>query len=155
MKGHLETLITLALEGVARTAPEVSFIHNSPGAVNTQLFNRIPGVVGWAVRAYLWVVGWWVLLPIEECGERHLFLVTSARFPAAKESEGGAGVELQGGDGVARGTTGKVGSGVYSVKWNGESAAAAVEKLLKEYRDEGTVEDILRHLESEFKRITG
>jgi hypothetical protein len=152
MKGHLETLITLALEGVARTAPEVSFIHNSPGTVNTQLFNRIPGLVGWAMRAYLWVVGWWVLLPIEECGERHCYLVTSARFPPA---EGGdESVPLQGGDRVARGTTGEVGSGVCSVQWNGESPESAVEKLLKGYRDEGTVEDILRHLESEFKRVT-
>jgi hypothetical protein len=155
MKGHLETLITLALEGVAKQAPEVSFIHNSPGTVNTQLFNRIPGVAGWAVRAYLWVVGWWVLLPIEECGERHLFLATSGRFQAAKEGEGRGRVELQGGDGVARGTSGVVGSGVYSVQWNGESASAVVEKLLKEYRDEGTVEEILAHLENEFKRITG
>jgi hypothetical protein len=57
MKGHLETLITLALEGVAKQAPEVSFIHNSPGTVNTGLFNRIPGVAGWGIRAYLWVVG--------------------------------------------------------------------------------------------------
>jgi len=155
MKGHLETLITLALEGVAKQAPEVSFIHNSPGTVNTGLFKRIEGVAGWGIRAYLLVVGWWVLLPIEECGERHLFLCTSGRFPAKKGGEGGEGVELQSGDGVAGGTTGEVGSGVYSVKWDGESAGAAVEKLLKGYRDEGTVEDILGHLESEFRRITG
>jgi hypothetical protein len=156
IKGHLETLITLALEGVAKTAPEVTFIHNAPGAVNTQLFNRISGIVGWAMRAYLWVVGWWVWLPIEECGERHCYLVTSGRFPPAKGgSECGASVELEAGDGVAKGTTGLVGSGVYSVGWDGESASAAVEKLLAGYRDEGTAEDILGHLESEFNRITG
>jgi hypothetical protein len=60
-----------------------------------------------------------------------------------------------GGVGVARGTTGEVGSGVYSAQWNGESFESAVEELLKGCRDEGTVEDILGHLESEFERITG
>jgi hypothetical protein len=55
---------------------------------------------------------------------------------------------------VARGTTGEVGSGVYSICWDGASASPTVEKLLAGYRDKGMVEEIWRHTESEFKRIT-
>lgn len=31
LRGHLTTLITLGLEAIARTSPEVSFIHYGPG----------------------------------------------------------------------------------------------------------------------------
>jgi hypothetical protein len=145
--------MALALEGIAKTAPEVSFVHDCPGAVNTLPFNRVPGIAGLAMRVWIFLVGWWVLVPIEEYGERHLYLATSGRYPPVKR--GGAAVPLQIGDGVARETTGWAGgSGVYSVQWNGESASPAVEKLLDGYRNKGIVEDVLNHLESEFKQIT-
>ena len=104
------------------------------------------------MRAWVFVVGYWKAVPVE-CGERHLFLATSARFQP-RNFDGDGGVPVSEGVEVARGTNGEVGSGVYSVGWDGTSASGTVEELLAGYRDKGMVEDIWRHAESEFDRIT-
>lgn len=152
IRGHLTTLISLGLGAVATTAPDVSFVHNFPGAVKTALFSRMEGVRGVVMRTYFGLIGRWICVPIEECGERHLYLATSARYPPLSGEcsavPAGHGVE------VAEGTTGKVGSGVYSILWDGESSSSAVKKLLAGYRDDGMVEELWRHTESEFNRIT-
>ena len=154
IRGHICTLVTLGLESVAKSAPEVSFIHDDPGAVKTSLLERMEGVVGVLMRAYISIVGYWICVPIEECGERQLYLATSARYPPASMGhDESSGVPLGHGDEVAEGTTGEVGSGVYSVQWDGTSAAPAVQKLLAGYRDNGMVEDVARHTESEFDRV--
>jgi hypothetical protein len=96
-----------------------------------------------------------MFIPVEESGERHLFLATSGRFPP--RAPGGDGVGNSGvkwGGQVARGTMGEVGSGVYSVGWDCESASREVERLLVGYRDEGMAEGIWRHAEGEFQRIS-
>ena len=130
-------------------------MHGFPGAVNTSLFGRIDGILGVVLRAYIYFLGRWICVPIEESGERHLYLATSARFPPASAgSDGGSGVPEGDGIDVAQGTTGEVGSGVYSVQWDGASASPTVHKLLAGYRDKGMVEEIWQHTESEFKRIT-
>jgi hypothetical protein len=99
IRGHLCTLISLGLESVAKTTPEVSFVHEFPGAVNTSLFSRMEGILGVVMRAYIYVLGRWICVPVKESGERHLYLATSARFPPASlGSDGGSGVPL--GDGV-------------------------------------------------------
>ncbi|KAL9071276.1 MAG: hypothetical protein Q9161_004292 [Pseudevernia consocians] len=155
IRGHICTLFSLGLESVAKTAPEVSFIHDDPGAVKTQLFERVEGIIGVLMRAFIFIFGYWVCVPIEECGERQLYLATSARYPPKSVGrDGGSGVPLGDGVDVARGTTDEVGSGVYSVKWDGTSASPEVQKLLAGYRDEGMVEKIKEHKESEFNRIT-
>ena len=131
-------------------------MHCDPGAVKTALYDRVEGIVGVLMRAVVSVVGYWVGVPIEECGERQLYLATSARYPAASVGgDGGSGVPLGDGDDLARGTTGEVGSGVYSVLWDGTSASPSVQKLLAGYRNEGMVEQIRQHTEGEFNRITG
>lgn len=146
LRGHLCTLISLGLEAVAKTAPEVSFVHDYPGTVNTALSSRMKGVPPtpiMRVDAYV---------PVEESGERHLYLATSARFPSVRDRS--AAVRLGDGVGVALGTTGEIGSGVYSVGWDCESASSAVRELLAELREKGMVEEVWRHTEGEFKRIT-
>jgi hypothetical protein len=152
IRKHLTTLITLGLEAVARTAPEISFVHDYPGTVNTPLMNHATGVHGVLVRAYIRLLGRWICVPIEESGERHLFLITSARFPPAIKE--GAWVQLGDGVGVAVGTTGETGSGVYSVGWDCESASPAVIELLAVLREKGMMDEIWRHTEGEYKRIT-
>ena len=155
IRGHVSTLTTLGLESVAKTAPEVSFVHDYPGTVRTSLAGRMEGMLGVLMRAYIFVVGYWKCVPIEECGQRQLYLATSARYPPARvDGEGGSGVQLEDGVELARGTTGQVGSGIYSVGWDGTSASPKVEKLLAGYRDKGIVEELRRHTESEFDRIT-
>ena len=95
-------------------------------------------------------------MPLTESGERHLYLATSSRYPPMSGSSGsGAGLPLREGGDVAQGTNGKVGSGVYSVGWDGESLSPAAQDLLAGLRDRGMVEEIWRHTESEFNRITG
>ena len=156
IRGHLCTLISLGLESVARTAPDVSFVHADPGAVKTALFDRVEGLLGVLIRAVIFVVGYWAFVPIEECGERQLYLATSARYPPASVgSDSGAGVPLGDGPDVARGITGEIGNGIYSVKSDGESASPAVRELLAGYRGQGMVEEVWRHTKSEFDRITG
>ena len=147
--------MTLGLEAVAKTAPEVSFVHDDPGAVQTPLLSHVEGLLGVLMRTYIYLAGYWICVPLEECGERQLYLATSARYPPARGgSDGEAGVALGDGVGVARGTAGGIGSGVYSVEWDGMSASPTEEKLLAGYRDKGMVEEIWQHTESEFDRIT-
>lgn len=112
-------------------------------------------MIGVVMRAYMYFLGRWICVPLEECGERHLYLATSGRFPArVKGGDVGNGVNLGEGVDVARGTDGEVGSGVYSVGWDGESASIKVQGLLAGLRDKGMVGEIWRHAEGEFKRIT-
>jgi hypothetical protein len=89
--------------------------------------------VGVVMRAYIYLLGHWICVPIKECGERRLYFATSARFPPVRA--GSAGVPLGDGADVARGTTGEVGSGVYSVEWDGATASPTVQKLLAGYRN--------------------
>ena len=151
LRGHLATMISLGHEAVAKTAPDVSFVHDFPGAVNTALFTHVKGVLGLAMRTYFSLLGRWICVPIEECGERHLYLATSSRYPPVwGECPAvclGDGIE------VAEGNTGEVGSGVYSILWDCDSSSLAVKKLLAKYRDKGMVEELWRHTGSEFNRI--
>jgi hypothetical protein len=110
------------------------------------------GVSGALMRAYVYLLGRWVCVPVEESGERHLYLATSARFPPVRG--GSDAVRLRDGVGVALGTRGEIGSGVYSVGWDCESASRAVQELLAGLRGMGMVEEVWRHSEGEFKRIT-
>jgi hypothetical protein len=141
LRGHLTTLITLGLEAIAKTASDVSFVHDYPGTVNTGLY-RDMDVPPFDTS---------LSVPIEESGERHLYLATSARFPSREGNDtavrSNAGVE------VAAGTTGEVGTGVYSVGENCESASSEVVELLAVLREKGMVEEVWRHTEREFRRI--
>ena len=129
-------------------------MHDHPGTVNTPLLRRMDGLVGVLMRAFIYLVGYWKSVPIEECGERHLFLATSGRYPPAVGLEdSGSGVLVGDGVDLAKGTTGEVGSGVYSVEWDGASASPAVQQLLAGYRSEGIVEEIWRHAEGVFDRV--
>lgn len=141
LRGHLTTLITLGLETIAKTALEVSFVHDYPGTVNTGLYRDMdapPFDISLSV-------------PIEECGERHLYLATSAKFPP-REGENTAVKVVDGVEGAV-GTSGEVGTGLYSVGEDCESASKEVVELLAELREKGMVEEVWRHTDEEFKRI--
>ncbi|KAI1736421.1 NAD(P)-binding protein [Xylaria scruposa] len=144
LRGHLTSLVTLGLEAVAQAAPDVSFIHDFPGSVRTKIVEGLPEEV---LRTLDWV-------PIEESGQRHLYLATSARYPPANAADA-AGVPL--GDGVEAmvGTTGMAGSGVYSVGVDCEAASPAVLEILRNMRERGLVHEVHLHTEGEFRRITG
>ncbi|MCJ1292055.1 hypothetical protein MMC34_003605 [Xylographa carneopallida] len=142
LRGHLTTLITLGLEAVAKTATDVSFIHDYPGTVNTGLYRDMDAPP----------FDTSLTVPIQECGERHLYLATSAQFPSGEGEN--AAVRLSDGVQVAAGTTGKIGTGVYSVGETCESASSEVVEFLAGLREKGMVEEVWRHTEGEFRRIT-
>ena len=154
-RGHLASLITTSLETLAKKAPDVSFIHSFPGPVKTDLAKDATGVAMSVLRGVFAVIGPFVNMPYEECGERHLFLATSARYPPSTGVEANAGVALEKGLTIARGTKGESGSGVYSVNAKGESAGPKVEQLLAGFRKDGVVENVWDHTVGEFKRIMG
>jgi len=152
-RGHMNSMATLSLEAIAATAPDVSFINGFPGLVDTGLLRGTTGPLMFAVRIAFRVMMPFRAIPNLEVGERFAFLATSAKYPS---SEGGdAGVPIADGVEVARGTTGEVGSGVYSLDQTGESSGLAVEAVLAQMRAEGMVEKVWGHFEGEFKRITG
>ncbi|KAL2146590.1 hypothetical protein VTI28DRAFT_3089 [Corynascus sepedonium] len=95
-RGHAASLTTLALEEAAQRsaatistsgAGPVSFVHAYPGFVRTPLGRKdVSGATATAlvaVNAVLGILGPLIYIPIEESGERHVFLATSARFRAA------------------------------------------------------------------------
>lgn len=140
--------MTLLMEAHHNAAPEVSFIHNFPGAVVSGIAR---GEIGWLMRTLktIWgVLGPLVHIPLEEAGDRHLFLGTNGRFPAGSDDMT-AGVPVVDGLAVARGIHGKLGSGVYSIDENGESAKPKVENLLAQFRKEGLVGRVKENVESD------
>ena len=154
VKGHLATIMTLSLQALAPQAPEVSFIHCYPGAVDTNLIRSDDGMMMQAAK-YYFKVSMTVrrkFVSLEECGERHAFLCLNERY-ASKER--GDDSRLANGGKAAMGVDGKSGSGVYSINCDGESAPEKVVELLKKYRAEGAIEKVWGNIEGEFKRITG
>jgi len=162
VRGHLCGMTTFALEALSRDrAPDVSFIHVYPGAVKTNFGKDVKGV-GAAVLRAVWdgvvtLVEPFLFTPVEEAGERMVFLASSAMFPPASGGLRGRrdGVPLPEGVEVAKGSDGKNGSGVYSVTNSGETAPSKVEKVLADMRREGMVEKVWANVEEEFLRITG
>lgn len=155
-RGHASSLVTLSLEALAQKAPNVSFIHDFPGPVKSNILRGTTGVAMTIMKVAFKLLGPLVYIPNQESGERHLFLATSARYPASNTGDDtAAGVPLGGGITVARGTDGKNGSGMYSIDWDGESAGPKVEELLGRFRKEGMVERVWEDTEEVFKRVTG
>ena len=156
-RGQGASQLTLTLEALAAQAPDVSFIHNFPGSVKTNLIRGgEPKII--AVGAFVAkIVNTFVdmFVPPEECGARHVFLATSAKYPAGKGGEQSTGVPLPKGVGVARGTDGRSGSGVYSIDDQGESTGRKVEEVLARLRREGLVDTIWQDTQVQFLRITG
>ncbi|TVY55854.1 Oxidoreductase andH [Lachnellula cervina] len=151
-RGHMVSMITLFLGGVAKKAPDVTFIQAYPGAVEGGLLRDPEGVLMHVMKVVWKVVGPFITIPNLECGERHAFLATSSKYPASEGRD--SGVSLEDGITVAQGTDGEIGSGVYSVDQFGESGPK-VTAILSKFREEGMVERLWNHTEEEFKRITG
>ncbi|KAI9879277.1 MAG: hypothetical protein M1830_009007 [Pleopsidium flavum] len=154
-RGHASSLVTLSLEALAKKAPDVSFIHDFPGPVKSNIARDTKGALMFTLKAVFKVIGPLVYIPNQDSGERHLFLATSARYPTGTGVDTAPGVPLAGGVAIARGTSGKSGSGVYSIDSDCESAGPKVEELLAKFRKEGLVEKVWKHTEEEYKRITG
>ena len=145
---HSASLMTLVLESLHHDAPEVSFVHNFPGAVESGIARGSIGPLMRTLKTIWAVLGPLVHIPLEEAGERHLFLGVSGQFPAGVDDKS-AGVPLIDGLAVAKGVDGQIGSGVYSIDAKGESVGPKVEKLLARFREEGMVERVRELVESD------
>ena len=99
---------TMALEWLAEMWPGVSFVHSFPGWVMTGNHRRGADKASLLSRVILPLVDPVIGLfsmSLEESGQRHLFVSTSAAF-------GGKGVPC---DDAARNTRGTVGTGLFLV----------------------------------------
>lgn len=154
-RGHLTSLVTLAMEHLAQSAPDVSFIHDFPGFVKSGIAKEMPGIVGYIVRALGILLGPFLSIPNEESGAYHLYFATSARYPAKEISNTFAGVPTGKEVVSARGCDGQVGSGLYCLDERGESASAEIEALLAQFRSDGYREKTWHGIEKEWERILG
>lgn len=156
-RGHGTSMMTMALQHFAKISPTVSFIHNFPGSVRTNLIRPEDGLVLLFSKYFFRVVNFFRDLPetpIKECGERHVFYCTSAKYPPG-QGQDAQGVTLPDSVSVARGVDGVDGSGIYSLTGAGDSASIAVEELLNKYAKDGTADRLWAYTEGELQRIRG
>ncbi|CAN8098026.1 unnamed protein product [Discula destructiva] len=155
---HSSTMMTLGLESLAKKAPEVSFIHDFPGSVNTNLIRSGDGAFMQVLKYTFKITGALGLslrTPAVEVGERHTFYCTSSRFPPRDDVPStAAGVGLPDGVSAALGVDGQPGSGMYSVDGQSESADSSIVALLAEYMKDGTAEKLSTYTDSELQRVT-
>lgn len=146
--GHEASVVTLSLEMHRQAAPEVSFVHNFPGSVESGIARGSIGPVMRVLKTIFALLGPLVNIPLVEAGDRHLFLCTSARFSTGPNDEA-AGVPLDEGLDFARGTDGQLGSGVYSIDAYGESAKPKVEQLLASLRTKGIDQQVKNKIDAD------
>lgn len=156
---HVTSMITLTLLAIAKQAPNVSFIHDYPGFVNTGMSRELTGIVPAITKVLFAPVMAMIKIPIDETGERQLYLATSARFPPRdhrSDVAGSAGaVALGQGVSVAIGADGKSGGGVYSIDYEAEGTSERVQGILEGLKSDGIAEKVWKHVQEEFVRITG
>jgi hypothetical protein len=150
-------MISLAVDKLSQEAPEVSWIHDHPGLVESGLWQGIQGLSGIMIRAVFSVLGRFVYTTPEACGERQMFMATSARFPPASSSEEAEKGFLPDDTkvGVVMSINGREGGGSYTVTDGGDAVAAKALNLLSGYIQDGTQDAVWKHTLETFKSITG
>lgn len=139
---------------LARKAPDVSFVHNFPGAVKTNFGKEATGMMAVA-RTALTLLGPLILKyrSPDESSALQLYGATSAAFPPAAGDA--AGVPLPENAVVSVGTDGRPGSGSYNIDDNCEKASRSVQERLAQAKADGVEERLWAHVVSEIKDITG
>lgn len=154
MRPHVTSMHTLSLEVLAQQAPTVSFVHEFPGPVYTNLGKNgtetLVKVYRFVISLLHLVLGNWFFIPLEESGERHVFLATSKKYRPRNGNASGIALEQLD---ISKGTDGVVGSGVYSVNWDGKEGNEKAMAVLQGLRQKGVKEIVWNHITSEFDRI--
>jgi hypothetical protein len=145
---------TLLLEEVSQQAPDVSLIHNVPGIVKSGISRDAEGFTLSIMLGISNLLGPFIHTPPDECGERHIFLATSAMYPPNKTGAFN-GVPLEKGLTVATGSNGRAGSGIYSIDNKSNSSPPRVVEVLASHRENGTGKKVWDSIVGDFKRITG
>ncbi|KAF2027969.1 hypothetical protein EK21DRAFT_70762 [Setomelanomma holmii] len=157
LRAHMTSVHAFALESLAEQAPNVSFVHDYPGTVYTDLHKGSGGgFLGLVMRILLelahFFLARWLFVPIEEAGERHVYLATSGRY--RPQTGKASGIDTQ--DSVAlSGSNGGPGSGVYSVGRDCEGPAERAVGVLREMRRNGVKELVWDHVTGKIERING
>ncbi|KAF2420754.1 NAD(P)-binding protein [Tothia fuscella] len=152
LRGHASTMLSLSLNRIAQENPTVAFITQHPGTVATPALGRMTGIFGVVIRFLTSILGWAFAVPIDESAERHLYLATSSAYPPREGSA--KGVPMVGGlEELHEGVDGEVGSGCYSLGWNGEGPGRKAVELLEGYGRDGTGDAVWEHTMGEFERI--
>ena len=154
-RNQVASVQTLLLEEAARQAPNVSFVHCLPGVVKGGIMREAEGFKNAIFIAIGKILEPFIQTPPGECGERHMFLATSARYPPSQGGAAIAGVPLDQNLEVARGSDGRIGSGVYTVGPQGDSSSPKIEKLLSQFRENGTAGKVWEFVTTDFEKITG
>ena len=159
---HAIVMTDFAFEEASKTNPTTSFVHSYPGLVKTGFFRESGPLVRLGGNILVTLMSP-LAVDINESGERHLFVATSAIYPArndhSKSSASASGVndskdedkDIAGK--VKKGSDGVVGSGAYLVGWNGEIRAN--EKVLTALRKQDAGKKIWDHLMETFRSIRG
>jgi hypothetical protein len=137
---HATTMNSLAMEELAASHPATSFIHAYPGGVNTGLLDKMLGRLGSNALAFLarpWMV------PLDQSGERHLYAATSSTYPSRDRKA----------DEAVSGSDGTKGSGAYLLSWDG--SVTGNQKILNEYRSDGTRKTVWEHTLGVFESVCG
>ncbi|THW69377.1 hypothetical protein D6D19_08419 [Aureobasidium pullulans] len=152
-RDHAASITTLSLESHHKDNPKVSFVHNFPGVIKSGITRGTSGVVLTALKAVVRIFGSLLYMPAEEAGDRHVFLSTSARYCAGEKDET-AGVPLSVAPDLsfARGTDGKLASGVYSINASGESAGVKVEDALASLRSRGMTQKVMDTINTDIEK---
>ncbi|THY62930.1 hypothetical protein D6C97_03076 [Aureobasidium pullulans] len=152
-RDHAASITTLSLESHHKDNPNVSFVHNFPGVIKSGITRGTSGVVLTALKAVVRIFGSLFYMPAEEAGDRHVFLSTSARYSAGEKDEA-AGVPLSVAPDLsfARGTDGKLASGVYSINASGESAGEKVENALASLRSRGMTQKVMDTIDTDIEK---
>ncbi|KAI1456824.1 NAD(P)-binding protein [Annulohypoxylon moriforme] len=151
---HGVGMTNVFMEELARRNPgRLALCHYYPGYVPTNIADssNFPWYLKFLMKYIVTPLSWPFWVPLEECGQRVLFMASSARFPA-RESEGAetATVKVKGVE-AAVGIDGKIGSGAYLV--NKDDDTFGKEKKYEELRANGTAEKIYQHTMAVFAEI--
>jgi hypothetical protein len=146
---HCVMMSDFMVEELSKQYPYTAFSHSYPGTIKTGIANGLSGPVRLAVKVLYAVMTPWIL-NVEESGERHVFQITSAVYPA---KSGGAGVPPPEGMEVIRGMDGVKGSGAYLLDWDGK--ATGDQEIVRKYRDMNAGPKIWAHTMDVFRKALG
>lgn len=147
---HTIVMNSFFVEELAKKEPGISFLHSSPGVVNTGIARELPFWARAGLKFFTPVLSL-MMTSQEETGARQLFLATSGMYPPAKpNTDTSKGVSMSDTLQVGVGSDGQRGSGGYIVNWNGEITGNV--QLLSEYREKGVAKTIWERTMAVFQK---
>ncbi|KAI0385145.1 NAD(P)-binding protein [Hypomontagnella monticulosa] len=148
---HRIGMMNLFIEEIAKRNPgKIALCHFYPGFVPTNIgdHSNFPWILKKIVNILLIPAFWVIGTPVEECGQRVVFMA-SPRFPARGNTE--MATESVKDPEVAEGMDGIVGSGAYRVRDDDETYPK--ETGYNKLRESGNAEKVYQHTMTAFTEI--